>query len=185
MDINDFKGLTGYKFIIPTIYICNWFMMIVGPVYFDVAYQYICLFFLFYSAVKVFIVTVIMIIVMCHFVGVYRRLKASSNSLEPKLQERLNPTEEIYYGFIIPNYKEDVEMMAETLEMLANHTRAKQSYCIFLAMEKHEEGSEQKAYQLIELFKDKFRAIDFTQHEVREFEQKGKASNVSWCAEHL
>jgi hypothetical protein len=27
--------------------------------------------------------------------------------------------------------------------------------------------------------------MDYTLHEVREFEQKGKASNVSWCAEHM
>jgi hypothetical protein len=27
--------------------------------------------------------------------------------------------------------------------------------------------------------------MDFTLHEVRQYEQKGKASNVSWCAEHL
>ena len=27
--------------------------------------------------------------------------------------------------------------------------------------------------------------VEYTRHEVREHEQKGKASNVSWCAEHL
>jgi len=27
--------------------------------------------------------------------------------------------------------------------------------------------------------------MDYTLHEVKMYEQKGKASNVSWCAEHL
>ena len=27
--------------------------------------------------------------------------------------------------------------------------------------------------------------VGYTRHQIREFEQKGKASNVSWCAEHL
>ena len=52
-------------------------------------------------------------------------------------------------------------------------------------MEAHEEGSEQKAHQLIQSFKGYFKLIDFSRHEVREYEQKGKASNVSWCAENL
>lgn len=51
----------------------------------------------------------------------------------------------MYHGFILPNYKEEVEMMAATLDVLAAHKRSKQRYLIFLAMEAHEEGSEQKA----------------------------------------
>jgi len=27
--------------------------------------------------------------------------------------------------------------------------------------------------------------MGYTRHHIREFEQKGKASNVSWCAENL
>ena len=52
-------------------------------------------------------------------------------------------------------------------------------------MEAHEEGSELKGEELKKRYKDKFKLIDYTRHEVREHEQKGKASNVSWCAEHL
>ena len=35
--------------------------------------------------------------------------------------------------------------MAETLQTLASHKRAKERYLIFLAMEAHEEGSKDKA----------------------------------------
>jgi hypothetical protein len=31
---------------------------------------------------------------------------------------------EIYYAFIIPNYKEDEEMLQQTLDVLASHSRA-------------------------------------------------------------
>jgi len=68
---------------------------------------------------------------------------------------------------------------------LAQHQRAVSTYLIFLAMEEHEEGSDLKAKQLIARFQNKFRNIDFTRHKVRELEQKGKASNVSWCVEHM
>lgn len=49
-------------------------------------------------------------------------------------------------------------------------------------MEAHEEGSDLKAQKLIHSFKQYFRVIEYTRHEIRPNEQKGKASNVSWCA---
>jgi hypothetical protein len=76
-------------------------------------------------------------------------------------------------------------MITETLNILSEHKRAKQSYLVFLAMEAHEKGSDLKAEILKTAFNGKFRAIEYTRHEIRENEQKGKASNVSWCAEHL
>lgn len=54
-----------------------------------------------------------------------------------------------------------------------------------LAMEKHEENSDLKAEELIMICGHMFRYMDYTRHEMRENEQKGKASNVSWCGEHL
>lgn len=49
-------------------------------------------------------------------------------------------------------------------------------------MEKHEDGADKKAEKIINRFKSKFRHMDFTLHEIKMYEQKGKASNVSWCA---
>lgn len=34
MDIKDFEGLTKFKLIVPTIYVCSWLCMILGPVLF-------------------------------------------------------------------------------------------------------------------------------------------------------
>jgi hypothetical protein len=52
-------------------------------------------------------------------------------------------------------------------------------------MEKHEEGSDLKAQKIIGEFKSKFRQIDYTCHELRKNEYKGKGSNVNWCAEQM
>ena len=116
---------------------------------------------------------------------IIKRVRNVSPPGEASNRDYLDSTEEIYYGFIIPNYKEDVEMLSETLDVLAAHKRAKDRYLIFMAMEAHEEGSDEKGEELKRRFKDKFRVVEYTRHEVREHEQKGKASNVSWCAEHL
>jgi len=61
--------------------------------------------------------------------------------------------EDIFYGFIIPSYKEDIELLAETLDVLAAHKRAKTQYLIFMAMEAHEENSNLKAIELQKRFK--------------------------------
>lgn len=53
------------------------------------------------------------------------------------------------YGFVIPNYKEEEEMLADTLKMLASHQRAKEKYMVFLAMEGHEADSDKKAVRLV------------------------------------
>ncbi len=52
-------------------------------------------------------------------------------------------------------------------------------------MEAHEKDSDQKGQRLVEKYKSKFRFINFSMHHIRQYEQKGKASNVSWCVEHL
>lgn len=136
MDINDFKGLTKYKVIIPALYIFSWLSMLVGPVYFNKFYQIFCLAIIFYSSIKVLILITIMIIVNVKSTIAFRKIKDfSQEEIEPSNIEHLDPTDEIYYGFIIPNYKEDVEMMSETLDVLATHKRAKTNYLIFLAME--------------------------------------------------
>lgn len=38
MDIKDFEGITKYKIIVPTLYVCSWICMILGPLLFDVVY---------------------------------------------------------------------------------------------------------------------------------------------------
>ena len=47
----------------------------------------------------------------------------------------------MYHAIIIPNYKEELDILESTLQQIAGHTQAKQRYLVFLAMEGHEEGS--------------------------------------------
>ena len=56
---------------------------------------------------------------------------------------------------------------------------------VFLAMEAHEDGSAEKAQRLIQQHGHNFKVMSYSHHKFKEPEAKGKASNVSWCAEHL
>lgn len=91
--------------------------------------------------------------------------------------------QDIRHVIIIPNYKENLPTMCETLDMLSNHKRASSWYNIILAMEEGEEGAEEKAKQLISLYETQFLSMDFTVHPKNiPGEARGKSSNVAWSS---
>ena len=112
MDLEDFKYNYKYKIIIPAMYIISWVLMFVGPFYIQVLYQRICIIMLIYLTFKSFL------IFLMSGIGLYKSRKVLKRAAEIK-QERLegdnmlpdmNP--DVYHGFIIPNYKEDEQLLA-------------------------------------------------------------------------
>ncbi|GJN73168.1 hypothetical protein PLICBS_007244 [Purpureocillium lilacinum] len=92
----------------------------------------------------------------------------------------------IIHAIIIPNYKEELDTLRETLEVLASHPQAHYSYDIYLGMEHRETNAESKALGLIEEFSKRFRSIDYTLHPADiPGEAAGKGSNVGWAARKL
>ncbi|KAJ1555638.1 hypothetical protein HK405_015283 [Cladochytrium tenue] len=96
------------------------------------------------------------------------------------------PFDDVNHVIIIPNYKENLETLCETLDILASHSRALTQYKICLAMEESESGSEKKAIALVSRYSELFLQIVYTIHPVGlEGEIRGKASNVSWAAKQM
>ncbi|CAH0049945.1 unnamed protein product [Clonostachys solani] len=92
----------------------------------------------------------------------------------------------VIHAIVIPNYKEEIDSLKETLEVLASHPQAHNSYDIYLGMEQREQGGEAKALALIEEFAKKFRSIDYTVHPGDiPGEAAGKGSNMAWAARKL
>ncbi|EJT72757.1 hypothetical protein GGTG_09614 [Gaeumannomyces tritici R3-111a-1] len=92
----------------------------------------------------------------------------------------------VIHAIIIPNYKEEVDTLRETLEVLASHPQARNCYDVYLAMEQREANVELKAMGLVQEFVKKFRSIDFTIHPSDiPGEAAGKGSNVDWAARKL
>jgi len=90
--------------------------------------------------------------------------------------------ESVSHLIVLPNYKEALETLRETLDVLASHRYARSSYSIVLAMEEAEAGSTEKAQQLIKLYQNSFSEIIFTLHPAGlPGEARGKSSNVSWA----
>ncbi|KAF4581158.1 sphingomyelinase family [Ophiocordyceps camponoti-floridani] len=92
----------------------------------------------------------------------------------------------VIHAIVIPNYKEELDTLKETLDVLASHPRAQFSYDIYLGMEQREVDGESKALSLIQEFVKKFRSIDYTIHPAGiPGESAGKGSNLGWAAKKL
>ncbi|KAJ3320939.1 hypothetical protein HDV06_004717 [Boothiomyces sp. JEL0866] len=96
------------------------------------------------------------------------------------------PFDAVRHVIIIPQYKEDMGTMYDTLDVLASHSMALSNYKICLAMEESEAEAPTKAQKLIQKYQDQFYDITFTLHPSnRPGEIRGKSSNVAWAAREM
>jgi hypothetical protein len=96
------------------------------------------------------------------------------------------PIDTISHIIILPNYKETLDTLCESLDVLASHTKALTQYRICLAMEESEEKSIIKAQNLVKMYADFFFEISYTIHPAgRKGEIRGKSSNVAWAASQM
>ncbi|RKP04202.1 hypothetical protein CXG81DRAFT_5546, partial [Caulochytrium protostelioides] len=96
------------------------------------------------------------------------------------------PYDHIQHVIILPNYKENMDTLCETLDVLASHSRALTQYTICLAMEETEGGAVEKAQALVNQYGDEFYNITYTIHpKGRPNEIRGKSSNVAWAAAQM
>jgi hypothetical protein len=101
----------------------------------------------------------------------------------PEVNSRQYKSSEIVHLIIVPNYKEDMETLMETLDTLAYHSRASTDYAVILAMEQGEKDSDKKAEKLISHFSGKFMELRYTIHPSGiPGEARGKSSNVAWAS---
>ena len=104
MDIEDFKGLTKYKVLLPLVYIWSWISMFVGPSFFPVQYQNYSIFFIVYFIVKITFICATTFMVN---IKTYKLFNRIGYDPENHVYEGfVNNDEELHYCFIIPNYKE-------------------------------------------------------------------------------
>jgi hypothetical protein len=120
-------------------------------------------------------------------VGVYKIRAAIKEDWEARwtvfVAEHPEKARSCNHIVILPNYKEDENMLWETLDNLARFPRAVDEMHIVLAMEAREgEAAHQKAQRLIEGHKNLFADIIATFHpENLPGETAGKSANCQWA----
>ncbi|KAM4059661.1 glycosyl transferase family group 2 domain-containing protein [Hirsutella rhossiliensis] len=118
----------------------------------------------------------------------YSSTVSEASDVEPELYtDNTDAAQDpVIHAIIIPNYKEEMDTLKETLEVLASHPQAHLSYDIYLGMEQREANGESKALTLIQEFVKKFRSIDYALHPADiPGESAGKGSNLGWAARKL
>lgn len=163
MDIADFQGLFKFKLIIPALYVFSWIAVFLGPSLFPVVYQRYCIGLWIFLLLKMCYLFFNMLVILAR---TYNTLKGyqsppipTAETMSVRDYQPLPVNCDRYYAFVIPSYKEDVDLLAETLTWIASHSRSRSNYLVFMAMEKHEEGSEQKATAIINRFRQCFRMM--------------------------
>src|SRR5260221_2294196 len=96
--------------------------------------------------------------------------------------EKLPDFKKVTHVIVIPNYKERVEKLRETLISIARQTLPPKKLFVVLAMEEREEDAKEKSEILIKEFKHIFGDIFATFHPDIHGEVKGKSSNESYGA---
>jgi len=114
-----------------------------------------------------------------------------SEKLDPSIPcvrspKRLADKDQVMHWLLMPQFMEDVEVVAMSLRSMSASSIAKTSISVVLAMEIREEGFREKAEDLKSRFQDKFAEILITSHP-RDLpdDPPGKASNLKWAHESL
>lgn len=99
-----------------------------------------------------------------------------------KEEEHFN---QVHHILVIPNYKERVEKMRQTLDALTLQTLPLSKIHIVLGMEERETDGKERADKLINEYKDRFGSIFATYHPDVPGEVKGKSSNEAYAGREV
>lgn len=100
-----------------------------------------------------------------------------------KIEKKIN-NHPLYHFVIIPNYKEPVYKLKQTINALIKNDYPQKIYLV-LAFEKREKEAKQKAETLIKEYKNYFQEIFATYHQLLPNEVEGKASNQTYAAKFI
>ncbi len=109
------------------------------------------------------------------------RIKADESKNWLEKASVLSDFEKVNHIIIIPNFKENVNKLRDTIKAVANQTFPTKRIFIILAMEEREQDAKQKVNILIKEFNETFGQIFATYHPDIEGEVKGKSSNEAYA----
>eukprot|EP00747_Dinoflagellata_sp_TGD_P210712 gnl/TRDRNA2_/TRDRNA2_83978_c0_seq2.p1 gnl/TRDRNA2_/TRDRNA2_83978_c0~~gnl/TRDRNA2_/TRDRNA2_83978_c0_seq2.p1 ORF type:complete len:965 (+),score=195.28 gnl/TRDRNA2_/TRDRNA2_83978_c0_seq2:97-2991(+) len=88
---------------------------------------------------------------------------------------------EVVHWVLLPNYKEDLDILSASIESVGKSPIARTNICVLLCMEEREAGSKEKAAKLKLRFAGRFRQVEASFHPPNlPNDPPGKASNSAW-----
>lgn len=99
--------------------------------------------------------------------------------------KKLPAAKKVKHVVIIPNYKENISKLRQTIQSLTQQTLPTKQIFVVLGMEKREIDGAKKASSIIKEFKNIFGGILATYHPDIDNEVKGKSSNESYASKKV
>lgn len=96
--------------------------------------------------------------------------------------KQLSNFRKVKHVVIIPNYKENLDKLRQTVQSIASQTLPTKQIFVVLGMEEREEDGMRKANAIIKEFRNTFGDIFATYHPDIDAEVKGKSSNESYAS---
>mmetsp|Transcript_49121 Transcript_49121/g.126688 ORF Transcript_49121/g.126688 Transcript_49121/m.126688 type:complete len:807 (-) Transcript_49121:101-2521(-) len=116
----------------------------------------------------------------------YGRMLTDSRSSSDQQSPYAKDADKVRHWVLLPQYKEETEVVAMALESISKSGIAKEQISILLAMEEREQDSHEKAEMLRQQFVGKFAEVIATFHPPNlPNDPPGKASNLAWAFKHL
>ena len=155
----------------------SWFLIffpVWGSFFIPLAVAYFILFFDVYWFYKSFSLAITAFIAS-------RKIKEAEKVDWLKIAQPLENFEKVTHITVIPNYRESLEKLRQTVAGIANQTFPAKRIYVVLAMEERETEARERARKLIDEFGSKFGGIFATYHPDIEGEVKGKSSNEAFA----
>jgi hypothetical protein len=111
-----------------------------------------------------------------------KKIKAAEQEDWLAKLKKLPDHKKVRHVVIIPNFKENVGKLRQTILSIASQTLSVKQIFIVLGMEKRDENAVKKANVIIKEFKNKFGGVFATYHPDIAAEVKGKSSNESYAS---
>ena len=111
-----------------------------------------------------------------------KKIKSAEQENWLEKSRELSNFKKIKHVIIIPNYKESLSKLRETVKSVATQTLSAKQIFVVLGMEKRETDGVRKANTIIKEFKNTFGGIFATYHPDIDGEVKGKSSNESYAS---
>jgi len=122
----------------------------------------------------------------CHLLIFAARGLYELSLAKPPQSGSQGPETQVQHWLILPQYKEEVEVVSMALRSVAQCTFAKSAIGVVLAFEEREVGAEQKAELLKRSFEGQFQEIIAVYHPAGlPNDPPGKASNLCWAFKEL
>jgi cellulose synthase/poly-beta-1,6-N-acetylglucosamine synthase-like glycosyltransferase len=143
-----------------------------------------------YGAYKMGVHVAVFSLVGCKLVQLYQSVSFKALYHEQRKQQdsaTMSPSwNDVLHFVIVPNYKEDIEVLRLAFESIARSNIAAQQICLVLAMEAREDGAKEKAEKLQNCFHGRFRQCLITYHPPDlPDEMPGKSSNTRWATNQV